>query len=566
MTPMRKWGRLPDFEAVLRRFPVATLAVASLTLLFILDVGEWNIYEGWPLGFILGAYLAVGVQLASESRAVSPRWLVLAKIFLVAGSVTLAVASEPLAFYPWLAVLAAVVFLGNFAWWGRARFDEGVWLFTQRLWTGAIFTAVGSAIYAAGISVIFATLDMLFGFDLGAVSYRTLLSLGLAFLAPVYWMGSLPHPRESKRLASGSGMALSFEARALAFLGTWLLAPLVIVYGLIIVAYALRVLLAWSVPDGQTAWLVTPFLAVGTFTWLVLQPKLCTGPVVRLFYRIWFPVALISAVLLAVAVWMRVAEFSLTPGRNLLIAFTLAALILGMWFTFSRPTSPKWDIRIPTAVAAGFLLASSFLAKPVADIAQLQRLKLALANSDKSAVASTIQSAAAYLGGFRGQRESWLRELFPDVGEDVASFTEWEDYVRSLGYVDEDEDWAERRRDWDYTLDMPADVSDVPVLLGSYDIYHIGSEYDDPYGFGTASWFGNTLRFPLDGETISVTTGRLAASTLFADNEAAPTESLTVATELPDGRAALLIFTRLELFGRGATLNGGQGRVLVFSE
>ena len=577
MTPMRKWGRLPDFEAVLRRFPVATLTVAVLAVQLMLAGFDGTYMADWIPGYLLGWYLCVGIQLASESRGHAPKWLPLLKLALAAASVTLAAFHEPTDFLPWLAVLAAIVFLGNAAWWGRARDDAGVWLFTQRLWTGAIFATVGSVIFALGVFAIGATLDALFGLDLSEVAEHVILPLGLAFLAPVYWMGTLPHPREVE-----AGPDLSFEARALGFLGTWLLAPLVLIHGLIVVAYALRVLLTWSLPDGETAVLVAPFLIIGTLTWLVLQPAMLrAGALVRLYHRLWFPVALVSSALLAVAVWVRVDEYGFTPERVMLFLFTLAALTLGAWFTFTG----RRDIRIPTAAGAGVLLGAAFLAAPVADVTQLQRLRAGLAAADKAAVAGQVRDAANYLYR-RADRQKWVQAELP--GFQTDGYASVDAYLRKEGYENaEQERMRVREEDYAlavYTVGKPVDLSGTPVFLRKVNLSII-SETDPGDREYPGDYIRNgTLGIVTDTGTVSVPGGPTAEE-LFSTRLASPGDFGTSSVYSSDlrtshpysepirydftdgaGRRHSLVLETMWLNGEGVTFTGGTAEALLFAE
>jgi len=109
-----------------------------------------------------------------------------------------------------------------------------------------------------GMVAISEAVRSLFGFNIDTLTNDILLPIGLAFLAPIYWMGTLPRYGDVENVSE-----LSFEARALSFLGPWMLAPLVLIYSLIILAYGAKVLFQWELPKGEIATLVTPFLGFG---------------------------------------------------------------------------------------------------------------------------------------------------------------------------------------------------------------------------------------------------------------------------------------------------------------
>ena len=280
-------GRLPDFADVVRRFPIAVLIMAVFTVwLIVQQLGDGIFGEDEEHifgGFILCGYIAVIMGLISEARGWKrPKGLMLG-ISIGLPTFLVCYLAKYLDFNVPMAIAAAIVFLGNAAAFRAARHDSNVWNFSQKLWTGAIFAGVGSGIFAIGMVVIYEAVKSLFGVDIETLAIDILLPIGLAFLAPIYWMGTLPRYGDVEDVSE-----LSFEARALSFLGTWMLAPLVIIYSLIILAYGAKVLFQWELPKGEIAALVTPFLGVGMLVWLMLEPKvLKESGFVKFYRRVW---------------------------------------------------------------------------------------------------------------------------------------------------------------------------------------------------------------------------------------------------------------------------------------
>jgi len=267
----RLGGRLPDFEDVVRRFPVAVTTMAIATIWLIIEIHMDDFRSGREYvfgGFIFAGYAALIGHLIAESRGWASVKSAILALLLAVPAFLFSAFGERLNFNVILGVGAAIVFLGNAAAWRKSRHDPAVWNFTQKLWTGAIFAAVGSAIFAAGMVIISEAVKALFGFNLEDLTIKTLLPIGLLFLAPIYWLGTLPRYGEAEDVGE-----LSFEARALSFLGTWMLAPLVIIYAIIVLAYGAKVLVQWELPKGEIAMLVSPFLGVGMLVWLMLEPK-----------------------------------------------------------------------------------------------------------------------------------------------------------------------------------------------------------------------------------------------------------------------------------------------------
>ena len=572
---LRKFGRLPDLELVIRRFPIAVALMGLMTLSIMLFQ---NMFYDMDLvrlcgGFILAGYLCVCVQLAFESRRqdeAPQRWIW--KLGLSAGAIGLGGQSVPLGFNIILAILAAIALLGNAASIGQRRENGRVWLFTQKLWTGAIFAFVGSIIFTLGIIAIMETVRTLFDVRLDSLVERLILPIGLAFLAPVYWMGTLPHPRKVGEELS----ELSFEARALAFLGIWLLAPLTIIYGLVILAYALRILVSWELPDGEIGMLVTPFMAVGTLTWLMLEPSVMkTGPFVGLYRRIWFPIMGVASALLLIAVGVRVGEYGLTPERFMLIVYGLGALILALGFGLR----PRGDIRIPTLVAALFFGVTAFLGKPLADWNQYQRVQDGLKDLAAEGAIQKIREGTIYL--VNHDREDWARKMFPDYdGEEVVnSWTgEWHTFLDEKGYISEEyRDQINAAETWgnvNYVFDEPSDLSATPRLIAKRTVSYYPDMNEETLqtNSNTVFFTDDALIFDFEGEMVRVNDeGQIAR--LYAERPNAEDKTQNEVPGAPvfdfefsSGLKGRLVFLNLGLNGEGNDLRGVYGEALIFTE
>ena len=359
----KNWaGRLPglgaDASVVFARFPVPAALMAIFTLLFIvfkddLSSSEYENIGRLLVGLVIAAYLTVTLSLIKETRGGGKN--LAAQIAAAAMICALAWGSKGLKLNLPMAVGAVILILGNSVRWRLKRDDLHVWDFTHKLWTGAVFAAVGSVIFAAGLAAITAALKILFGINVDDFVVDFLLPLGFGLLAPLYWMATLPPVDEPY---SDLYESPQFVSKALAFLGTWLLSPLTLIYALILLAYGVKIILAGELPKGEIAQLTTPFLLVGTLTWLVLDPPFSKDKTLaKIFRRLWWPVSIPAALLLCAATTVRLAEYGITPKRLLLAGLVLWSLGLALWFTFAP--SARRDIRLIPGGAAALLLAGT---------------------------------------------------------------------------------------------------------------------------------------------------------------------------------------------------------------
>jgi Domain of unknown function (DUF4153) len=364
MGKLQNWfeSLIPDTQAVFRRFPMAIALVAAFTTVLLIETSFGGLSDEMMMrligGLILAAYVSVIMVLYGEGRGkLVP---IIVKAAAVLFCLLVGYFFRKMSFIPPIAIGGSILFLGNAPFW-RPKFwqdgrnDVAVWDFTHKLWTAVLFTVAGSMIYVVGIFAITAALKTLFGFNIQNLVEDLMLPFGLGFLAPMAWMSMLPrHDDKDGDSLRNPG----FISKAVGFLGTWILAPLTLVYATILLAYGLKILLTQSVPNGQIAELVTPFLIIGTLTWLILDPPFIQQKrLARWYAKLWFPLTIPATLLLGYAVFARIGQYGWTVERYLLVLASVWALGIALWFTFRGEA--KRDIRnIPGFAALLLALAS----------------------------------------------------------------------------------------------------------------------------------------------------------------------------------------------------------------
>ena len=364
-------GRMPNLGDVIRRFPVAVLAMGVFTVIWIFLLDFTGRDDAWRLmaGIAVAAYLCVMITIARDVNGRSRLYVLQA--VLVAALGVIFFFSESLRLNVAMAVGAVLLVLGNAVGWKQTRNDLRVWDFTHKIWTGAVMAIVGSIIFMLGMLAIMVALKTLLGIDVETLVTEFLMPIGFGFLAPLYWLSTVPPVDESyDELHDNPG----FVSKAIGFLGTWLLAPLTLIYAAIILAYSVKILFAWELPKGEIAQLTTPFLIVGALTWLVLEPPFIqNAAIARWFRKLWFPVSIPAAIMLGIAVYVRIDNYGLTEERIALVLAVIWALGVGLWFTLKKANAR--DIRLVPGLGAALLLVGTFIATPLSISSQMSRMK-----------------------------------------------------------------------------------------------------------------------------------------------------------------------------------------------
>jgi len=401
------------------RFPIAVICMTIFTLIWVFtDSLNSNESLGRMLvGLIIAAYLAVIITLAREGKRLSrllPVQITLAVILAI-----LFWFSKELRLNLPMAVGGVLLLLGNAVIWKKSRDDLHVWDFTHKIWTGAGFAVLGSIIFTAGTFAIQEALKSLFSVNIKDLTEHLILPIGLGLLAPLYWLSTVPPVDEPyDELIDNPG----FVSKAVAFLGTWLLSPLTLIYAAILLAYAVKILMAGALPKGEIAQLTTPFLLIGTLTWLVLEPPFIKDKTLaKLFRKLWFPISIPAAIMLAIAVFVRVGEYGFTPERVMLMLIVIWSL--GLALRFSTGQTNKRDIRIIPGFAAALLFIGTLGSGWLSIASQYSRLDKSLSKAvsktdgrfvviDKDA-AQTIKGAINYLN--RQDAQGVMRRAFSKI-------------------------------------------------------------------------------------------------------------------------------------------------------
>ncbi len=355
---MRNWFEAlsPDFAATWRRFPLAVLLTLGGTIVAILAAnrvfGYADQYMGTVcLGFVAGAVFAIGGAIFAESRPDKPKTAVALKYLaplLVVGAHAL---DMPNIVYPWPLLGVAILWtsVSGFTRWGKdAEREEQQkrfwWINYHAIATGCV-AAIALIVIVIGLFAIRTALDSLFGLSVDWLVQNWLLPVIALFLTPVYWLATIPRLDEYEPATLDSPDVL---ARAVGFLGQFVLVPLLLIYGAILLAYTAQIVVTQHLPDGTISWMVMGFVIVGAATWLVLYPPfMAARGLTKLFRRIWFWLTLVPLALFAVALWVRIDSYGFTPERVVLVAGGLWAALLAVIFLVRRG-----DMRLIPGLAA----------------------------------------------------------------------------------------------------------------------------------------------------------------------------------------------------------------------
>lgn len=186
-------------------------------------------------------------------------------------------------------------------------------------------------------------------------------------------------------LMAGSGperpQFSKLEVRLLTFLTAVVAVPLCIAYLLLVYGQAGLFLLRGEIPANATGRFVSIFGTLGIVTWMLAAGCREAGRWlhVRLYVRHFFPALVISTVVLAYALHLRLAAFGWTPGRVALASIILwFALSIAGWFVRHLTSLGMRSIPIILAMICAVSSFSPLSLTAIAERSQTARLEAAL--------------------------------------------------------------------------------------------------------------------------------------------------------------------------------------------
>ena len=341
--------RLPSIEQLVRvgresagRFPLVLLsaAIAAGAGALLADSSIEDTLVGILYVATLGIPLFLALDLTAERRGTSGRTLWIGRLVVLAILVGVYVGrlawSDPVQWlrYVQLSVaahllVAVVPYLGVREW-------NGFWQYNRSLLLRFLIAGVFSFVLYVGLSIALLAIDNLLGVNVEGETYFRLWCV-IAFLFNT-WFFTAGIPEDLEALDRRTDYP-----PALKVLGQYILSPLVTVYLLIITAYLGRILITRVWPSGWIGYLVSSVAVAGILSLLLLYPieEREENRWVRTYAR-WFYFGLIPAnVMLLLAIWKRIQQYSITEPRYFLVILSLWLAGISLFYAFTRSRNIK---------------------------------------------------------------------------------------------------------------------------------------------------------------------------------------------------------------------------------
>lgn len=349
-------GLVPELKRAIEHFPWSVAAASAFALYFLLGL---NSTPGWydpdnvgrvPAALTAAFLWALIAALFAQSRGLQGpvrHGLALAGFLVIA---LLAAAHRVVELHIGFMLASLTLGVGVAAYLRRNASQRAFWRFNHDAWVGAVVAAIATILFGGGLSAIVETLRYLFGIDISYKAHEKIWAIACGLVGPIYWLGVIPEDLDAEVT---EGPQTEFISRMIALLGRFLLVPLLLVYALILHAYAIKIGVEWSLPKGRLGWMVLTYGTLVVATALVIFPtRQSGGTLPALFWRLWPYLLLVPLAMLYIAIGRRIGEYGLTQQRYTVLAAGLWLTLVAAW----HGLGVGWrDLRAVPALLAGIL-------------------------------------------------------------------------------------------------------------------------------------------------------------------------------------------------------------------
>ncbi len=375
----------------------------------------------------------------------------------------------------------ALAFVGPFLFDRKPARARRLWNFSKSAFLRICLAGFYAAVLLAGLLFALFSADTLFDLDVSEKRFGQLGVLVAALFTPWFILAGIPHP--SQMVDDQAPFPNPPFPNPLRVFAQYALLPLMLLYAVILYAYAAKISLAGALPRGTVSSLVLGYGILGLLVTLLIFPirKTAEHPLLAWFTRL-FPYTLVlPLILLTLAIGRRIADYGLTEAR-------LTVVALGLWLAFEclRQLFAKERLTYVAASFAVIALALGALATPLSVHHQYARLKqqlvhdgalhletMSLAPLDRERSSGRVQPMLEFLAARDALAtwEQWLKNT-PSLSHTGGAIYEQLD---TLGYDTSEpfQDWHVARHDEPLHAKWFRAKDSESVLLPSHGSFHV---------------------------------------------------------------------------------------------
>ncbi len=320
----------------LKRFPLVVLTTIISGILFYLVCQNKN---GQPpelnlfLTTILTIPLVVTIVMLKERKIFSQSFVSWALLLIPAAFYFLSPKEDLNSnYFRFAQLFVATHLLAGFAPYLRDKNDATLWEFNKSIFLRFLLSSLYTAVLTGGLFICLGSLKGLFGLPIGGNTFLVTFIFCAFIFHPIHFLNGVPAKFDE----------LHEYPRPLWIFCQNLLAPLIAVFGLILVVYGVTIIATLNWPKGLITLLVSTFSVVGMLAIVLIDPLIRTDRSwFRKFSGYFFVAQVFLAGLMLAAVLRRTSEYGITESRYFVIIVSLWLMLMGVLFVVRKNQSLK---------------------------------------------------------------------------------------------------------------------------------------------------------------------------------------------------------------------------------
>lgn len=245
------------------------------------------------------------------------------------------------------------------------------WFYSQRIVYAFLATFIYSAVLFIGLTIAMTSFAFLFDVALSVQPFQLWIVV-VGIFCPLFFLSRYPSMQDDSQ---------TVYPNELKKFSSYILAPLVALYFIILYSYTIKILVSWEWPKGIISSMILGFSILGVLTYTILYPLVVKDERLQKVAKVFFGVLLPQIAVLFWAIWVRVADYGVTENRYLLIAFGFWLLGLSLYFLLAKRKNISV---IPTSLFVILLVISfgPWSMFSVSERSQISRLEKILVKND----------------------------------------------------------------------------------------------------------------------------------------------------------------------------------------
>lgn len=243
--------------------------------------------------------------------------------------------------------------------------NRDYWEYAKKLFLTLFVTVMFTIVMTIGIDGAMYAVEELFEIDIASKRYGQINLLIIGLFSVGYFLSQImKEPMKVKQKVPLSNIERFFTK--------WVLTPLSLLYFVILYAYTFKVLVTFDWPKGILAWLIVYFSLVAVLTYLFWTHFYNEEESI---WRRWIWLAVFfQTFMLFAAIGMRIAEYSWTEDRYMIVLLGVWLLGISLYFLLYRHARIKW-IFVSLSLVILFSQVGPLNVYTVSRTAQTERLK-----------------------------------------------------------------------------------------------------------------------------------------------------------------------------------------------